>query len=104
MIEGITVLSQEAAVDFNATVFFGLLLVFVIIGAVVSVATDSNGLGVGLVLACMLIFAMPAAYNESETRFRYECTIDESVSMTDVYERFEIIERRGDIWVLEDKE
>jgi hypothetical protein len=41
---------------------------------------------------------------EPTGRFRYECTIDETVSMKDVYERFEIIEQRGDIWVLEDKE
>lgn len=42
---------------------------------------------------------------EIETgRYRYECTIDESVSFDDIYERFEVIEQRGEIWVLEDKE
>jgi hypothetical protein len=30
--------------------------------------------------------------------------IDKSVSMEDVYEKYTVIERRGDIWVLEDKE
>lgn len=32
------------------------------------------------------------------------CKIDKSVSMEDVYEKYTVIERRGDIWVLEDKE
>ena len=35
--------------------------------------------------------------------YEYEATIDENVSMKEVYERYEIVEQRGDIWVLRDK-
>ncbi len=35
--------------------------------------------------------------------YRYECTIDDSVSYNDIVKNYEIIEQRGDIWVLEDK-
>ena len=38
------------------------------------------------------------------TGYEYEVTIDENVSMKEVYERYEIVEQRGDIWVLRDKE
>ena len=38
------------------------------------------------------------------TGYEYEATIDENVSMKEVYERYEIVEQRGDIWVLKDKE
>ena len=37
------------------------------------------------------------------TGYEYEATIDENVSMKEVYERYEIVEQRGDIWVLRDK-
>ena len=37
------------------------------------------------------------------TGYEYEVTIDENVSMKEVYERYEIVEQRGDIWVLRDK-
>ena len=38
------------------------------------------------------------------TGYEYEATIDENVPMKEVYERYEIVEQRGDIWVLRDKE
>lgn len=35
---------------------------------------------------------------------QYEVLIDESVNFQEVYDKYEVIERRGDIWVLQDKE
>lgn len=37
-------------------------------------------------------------------RYRYECTIDESVTLQDIYNNYKVIEQRGKIWILEDKE
>lgn len=37
-------------------------------------------------------------------RYRYEVTIDESVSIQYIYDNYDVVEQRGDIWVLEDKE
>ena len=34
---------------------------------------------------------------------QYECTIDKDVSFVEVYEKYNVIEQRGDIWVLEEK-
>ena len=41
---------------------------------------------------------------EPTGRYRYEVTIDDSVSITEVYDRYNVVEQRGDIWILEDKE
>ena len=41
---------------------------------------------------------------EPTGRYRYEVTIDNSVSITEVYDRYNVVEQRGDIWILEDKE
>ena len=35
---------------------------------------------------------------------RYECAIDNTTSFNEVMEDYEVVERRGDIWVLRDKE
>lgn len=35
---------------------------------------------------------------------RYECAIDDTVSFNEVMENYEVVEQRGDIWVLRDKE
>ena len=37
-------------------------------------------------------------------RYQYEVTIDESVSMTDVHEKYKVMGQEGKIWILEDKE
>lgn len=34
---------------------------------------------------------------------QYECTIDSNVSFVELYEKYDVIEQRGDIWVLEEK-
>ena len=39
----------------------------------------------------------------SNTIPRYECTIDSNVSFVELYEKYNVIEQRGNIWVLEEK-
>lgn len=34
---------------------------------------------------------------------QYECVIDKNVSFVELYEKYDVIEQRGDIWVLEEK-
>ena len=34
---------------------------------------------------------------------RYECAIDDTTSFNEVMENYEVVERRGDIWVLREK-
>ena len=53
----------------------------------------------------IIVFAILYSTNEKPTgRYRYEATIDESVSITEVYKNYNVVKQRGDIWVLEDKE
>lgn len=40
----------------------------------------------------------------TETTMRYEVTVDNSVSLTEFYEHYNIVEQRGDIFVVEEKE
>lgn len=36
-------------------------------------------------------------------RKRYEVILDESVSLIEIYDKYDVIEQRGKIWILEDK-
>ena len=53
---------------------------------------------VGLILLCY------TEGTEIETKTRYETIIDKSVSYIELTEKYKIIDQRGDIWVLEEKE
>lgn len=113
MLEGITVLNQTPVME---GIISGWIMLTLLIGGlglfVTCLICDSNHIRVGTIICgvlcvlCLVAFFILALWwpTEPSGRYRYECTIDESVSMTEVYERYEVIEQRGDIWVLEDRE
>lgn len=37
-------------------------------------------------------------------RYKYEVILDKSYSATELYENYDVVEQRGKIWVIEDKE
>ena len=69
--------------------------------------TDTICLGIvsvlSLIVVYIIVFVSKHHWRTNE-RNQYECIIDDSVSINEVYENYNVIERRGDIWVLEDKE
>lgn len=58
------------------------------------------GAGIGTFIGCLLSLGVGPF---TETR-RYEVTFDEETSIVEVMKDYDIVEQRGDIFVLEDKE
>lgn len=55
-------------------------------------------------IVMFVIFIMLSCWREEETgRYTYECKISEDAPFVKIYEKYDIIERRGEIWVLQDK-
>ena len=72
-----------------------------------------NGYGPMFLIAAFMVMSFdaslvihkPALYKDEPTgRYRYECTIDKSVSFLELTEKYDVVEQYGDIYVLEDKE
>lgn len=57
------------------------------------------GIG-GVAVICGWIFAEKRA---TETP-RYECLVSEKVNANELYDQYNVIEKRGEIWVLEEKD
>ena len=55
-------------------------------------------------IACCIISFIGAIFEKPSGRYRYECLIDDTVPYTEIYDKYDVIEQRGSIWVLEDKE
>lgn len=50
------------------------------------------------------IFSIGIMEPQVETnRKRYEVILDEDISITEIYSKYDVIEQRGKIWILEDK-
>lgn len=111
--DGITILNVTEVSE-NSTLLL-VALIFLIIGAIINTANlllsdDAKqcilyGIFTVTLLALSIVVRVTMDKDrEANKHNQYECLIDKSVSMEDVYEKYTVIERRGDIWVLEDKE
>ena len=109
MQEGIHILNKTAVMEmpdvFGVAIFIGIALALIsfVILLVVDNSTITIISGITMLIGIILVIFSPIVGEEVETgRYRYEVTIDESVKFTDIYDNYEVIEQRGEIWVLED--
>lgn len=108
MAEGITILNKTAVTGLPTWVlvlaflifFIGLIVfaVSMILDGPVWITTSSLMISLIVMVACGTF-----KHTVKTGEYRYECTIDDSVSYNEVVENYKIVEQRGDIWVLEDK-
>lgn len=47
--------------------------------------------------------AAGATFGVHSGRYRYECTLDDNIQFSDIGSKYDVVEQRGYIWVLEDK-
>ena len=109
--DGITILNTIIVDDCEQWVVPTVLALGLICIVALVLMLNSNDTGVVIfgTISLLAIIATPIIIIASKTHWRtnernqYECIIDDSVSINEVYEKYNVIERRGDIWVLEEK-
>ena len=109
--DGITILNTIIVNDCADWVSFTVLAIGIvcIVALVLMLNSKDTGVPIFGTICLLAMIAMPIIIDTSESHWRtnernqYECIIDDSVSINEVYENYNVIERRGDIWVLEDK-
>ena len=112
MIDGITVLSQNVIMESNIGAVLGcgcgaFILTLVVLALMCGRMEGDPGLVWSLSAIAAVVAGIFAAYHvtsEPTERYRYECLIDESVSAVELNERYIIKEKRGEIYVIEDRE
>lgn len=86
------------------------LIVFIFIMTII--ATESASRYALAVLSFAIIFTIvwgwvvrPIVTKEDipTGRYRYECLIDDKTPFAEVAENYDVVGRRGDLWILEDK-
>lgn len=110
--DGITILNTIIVDDYARWVLPTVIaLGFIcIVSLVLMLNSNDSGVIIFGTISLLAMIAMPIIIGTSKSHWRtnernqYECIIDDSVSINEVYENYNVIERRGDIWVLEDKE
>lgn len=108
MAEGITVLNKIAITGLPSWIMVSSVVILAIglIVLVVSLLAEWPAwAAIVPIISAVLIFIICGILNciVKIGEYRYECTIDDSVSYNEVVENYKIVKQRGDIWVLEDK-
>ena len=106
MIEGMEILSQEVCNEFNIIAFLACVILFMIIGMAFDFFKDLSDGVVGAFLGIMLGIFMYAIIFEAilpDKYIQYKVTISEDVSMTEFYNRYEIIDVDGKIYTIKEK-
>lgn len=108
MIEGITVLNKIAITGVPSWMMILTAAIFIIGLIVVAIAIISEWptwkVIIPIIIVLVIWFICGIFNITIKTgEYRYECIIDDSVPYNEVVENYNIIDQRGDIWVLEDK-
>lgn len=99
MIEGVTVLNQTSLRTVSITQII-LWTVIIIVTLDFIMAEMYLIFPIALLCTVLVCVFVPTTHTGE---YEYECIIDESVSFNELYEKYEIVEQRGSIWVLKDK-
>ena len=120
--DGVTILNEievvtKVAGEFNDGVAVIAMLVVIIIGALIGFFIGRvnfavfEGLMIGAlvgvvfgVFICVLFGCLFSGPVQTKTTTHYEVTLDDSVSMNEFTDKYNIIEQRGKIFVVEEKE
>lgn len=110
--DGITILNTIIVDDYAQWVLPTVLALGLICIVALVLMINSNDAGVIIfgtisllaMIAISIIVSTSKSHWRINERNQYECIIDDGTSINEVYENYNVIERRGDIWVLEDKE
>lgn len=60
-------------------------------------------IGTGVFWVLSLISLILVIHGKETDRSRCECLIDDTTPFVEVVENYEIVGRRGDLWILEDR-
>ena len=109
--KGIEILTKEPILELSKTLsiicmilfavfIISLICIFVSIGEVYYKHVAIFAIISLVSLTSILIMQ---SYTKPTGRYKYKVTIDESVSMIEVYEKYNVIKQDGKIWTIEDK-
>ena len=109
MIEGIDILKKTRLYDFSTAswvsmiIFVLLGVTFLILFSMLYISNDSLFLVLGII-SIICAFIVPILLIEPiDNKFEYKVIIDDSVSINELYDKYNIIEKEGKIYTIQDK-
>lgn len=105
MIDGITVLNNVIISDFNPVpwlcVLIGFLVVFIVIYIFDKYNRQDTLCWWGIIfIAVFMFFIFDIRCSQVDA---IQCTIEDNVSINEVYDKYDVVDKQGEIWTLREK-
>lgn len=108
MIDGVTILNNVTVSDFNLIPWLGVLIGLLLVALIIiCIKPDGfnkkNLLGVwwcGMFAIFFILFIADIRLSKVDA---IQCTIDDEVSINEVYDKYDVIDKQGEIWTLKEK-
>lgn len=110
---GINILNQTEIMEYTCeqNIFYSVLVIVLFISAILFViglvgSFKWSGIigGILFLITIITIGTVNVEKSKNTGRYKYEVTIDDDVPFTEIYKKYDVVEQKGDIWVLKDKE
>lgn len=106
MMDGVEILSQSVCTEVNGTALISCTLICMIIGLFIDLCNDLSDGILGAIAGCLVgCFAYAIIFQcIFPIKFiKYKVTVSEEVSMTEFYDKYEIIDVDGAIYTIREK-
>lgn len=109
--EGIEVLNKAPIMEPFTNSLGGIVLLLFAIFFVVTLVLFADGFdsliaGISAIITIILLAASILLYEpQKETgRYEYQCIISDEVLFVDMYEKYEVVSKNGELWTIRDRE
>ena len=109
--KGIEILTKEPILELSKTlsiiyiILFAIFIISLISAFIFIVKGYRKHIIIFTIISLVFLSStvIIQSYTKPTGRYKYKVTIDKSVSITEVYEKYNVIEQDGKIWTIEDK-
>ena len=106
MIDGITVLNNVIISDFNPVPWLIVLIGFLLLAFII-IYIESDEIKKYVCVVWCGMFAIALLCLVADIRYSkvdaIQCTIEDNVSINEVYDNYDVIDKQGEIWTLREK-
>ena len=104
--EGVKILNEISQMSAGVWVLIGLFIAIGVISLYTVIAVFDKGQKVVPILVSLIPFVIAVIlfFTEYTSPIKYEATIDDNVKMSEFEKKYEIVEKRGDIYVIKERE
>ena len=109
--KGIEILTKEPILELSKTlsiiyiILFAIFIISLISAFIFIVKGYRKHIIIFTIISLVFLSStvIIQSYTKPTGRYKYKVTIDKSVSMIEVYEKYNVIKQDGKIWTIEDK-